>query len=199
MRNPSIKGGAYATVVEDLNRLVAGGRLTREQLEKQLSSEDLEAMDSEIQPALWYPIDSYRRMAELLLAVEGEGRLEYMVARGARSAERLLNQGLYQQLNYADRHEVTGEKEAIEHATRLIITLNRSIFNFSEWSFHGDPDDERCFRIEVCQAAEFPEVLRHATQGFIEFVAQRAADGWASVTSERTSPDRIVFSMHFTD
>jgi hypothetical protein len=199
MTTSSIKGGAYATVVEDLNRLVAGGRLTREQLEGQLSPEDLKAMGSEIQPALWYPIDSYRRMAELLLEVEGEGRSEYMVARGARSAERLLNQGLYQQLDYADRYELTGQKEAIEHATRLIITLNRSIFNFSEWSFYCDPDDERCFRIEVCKAADFPEVLRHATQGFIEFVARRASDGCAAVTSERPSPDRIVFSMHFSD
>jgi hypothetical protein len=50
-------------------------------------------------------------------------------------------------------------------------------------------------RIEVSEAAELPEVSRLAAQGFIEYTASRLTGADMRVTSERPTPDRIVFTL----
>lgn len=199
MSTPSIKGGAFVSVVEDVNRLLDRHGPMRGDLEVRLAAEDLEYLRAPIQPALWYPIESYRRMAELLAEIEGGGRREYLMARGARTAERLFNEGLYQQLRYADEVGVPSTREAVEKAIRLIITLYRSMFNFSDWSLDPDSRERGCFDIHVHEAAHFPEVLRYAAQGYVEFIAKRAGGDEASVTSERLEPDHILFTVKLPD
>src|SRR5262245_53084124 len=95
---PSIKGSAFLSVVEDLKGLVASGRIRRPELEIRLRASDLRILDDKVLPGLWYPLDTYRRLTEILLEIEGGGKPEYVVRRGARAAERLFAAGLYLQL-----------------------------------------------------------------------------------------------------
>jgi hypothetical protein len=50
------KGTAIASVVEDLNRLLQEGKISREELEARLEANDLEVLDQKIVPALWHPM-----------------------------------------------------------------------------------------------------------------------------------------------
>ena len=98
MAAPSIKGSAFQSVVSDLVGLIEAGRISRETAEARLEADDLRLLDDKILPGVWYPIASYRRMTELLWEVEGNRAPAYLMARGARSAERLFEAGLYQQM-----------------------------------------------------------------------------------------------------
>jgi hypothetical protein len=84
MQGPAIKGTAFESVTADVLRLREEGRLPAEVLEARLEAPDLALLESKIGPAQWIPIESYRRMTELLQEVEGRGRSEYVVDRGRR-------------------------------------------------------------------------------------------------------------------
>jgi hypothetical protein len=201
MAVPSIKGTAFQSVVEDLRRLRETGRLSEEALEARLAAEDLRLLDEKVLPGLWYALASYERLTELLMQVEGGGQIAYVVARGARAAERLFAAGLYQQLARGD--EIGAEKRAnnerwSEHEANLMTSLAGAIFNVSRWRFVGDPNGAGTSRIEVSEAAALPEVSRWAAQGFVEYTTSRLSGLTTRVTSERPAPDRIVFTLRQT-
>jgi hypothetical protein len=198
MAAPSIKGTAFQAVVLDLARLIRAGRIPHEVAEARLEAEDLRQLDDKILPGLWYPLAGYARMVELLFEVEGRRDPAYLMARGARAAERLFEAGLYQQMK---RGELIGaEKRArgeawSEFDGNLMTSLAGAIFNVSRWRYRRHPEDANTSRIEVTDAAELPEVSRWAAQGFIEYMASRMTGVNVHVSSERPTPDRIVFTL----
>ena len=118
MSHPSIKGSVFSSAVEAVERLIREGLVSREKIEAKLGEEVLSHLDESIQPALWYPIESYRVLTEFLVEVEGGGRMEYMFERGERAAKRLFDQGLYEQLRYASGNSASGTRMQIRSAGR---------------------------------------------------------------------------------
>lgn len=185
-----VKGTAIESVVHDVQRLIAEGRVSREAVEARLHPEDLEVLDARIVPALWYPLGSFGRLTELLLEVEGERRTAYLVERGRRAAERIQATGLYAQLkgdwsSWGDR------------VGAILATLGPAMYKDTTWRIQMEPraDGALGFRLEVDVPAAFPDVCRHPTQGFIEYVARHygSRSQRVRVRSERVSPTRIVF------
>jgi len=197
--HPSIKGSVFSSVVEDVERLIRAGLVSREKVEAKLGEEVLSHLDESIQPALWYPIESYRALAEILVEIEGGGRMEYMFERGKRSAERLMNAGLYEQLRYASGKDASGTHQQIRSAGRLIVTLAPAMFNFTRWSFHVDSDTSKRFTIKVKDAGELPELLRYSAAGFCHAVAEAACKAKLSIRHERVRSDEILITQEFLE
>jgi len=198
MAAPSIKGTAFQAVAMDLANLIRNCRIARETVEARLEAEDLRVLDDKILPGLWYPLACYRRMTELLWEIEGKRDPAYLLARGARAAERLFEAGLYQQMRRGE--EIGAEKRErnegwTEFDGNLMTSLAGAIFNVSRWRYRRHPEDPNVNRIEVSEATELPEVSRLAAQGFIEYTASRLTGVDVRVTSERPTPDRIVFTL----
>ena len=201
MAVPSIKGSAFETVVIDLTRLIQVGKIAREAVEARLESEDLQLLDDKVLPGLWYPLASYRRMSELLWEVEGNRDPAYLMARGARSAERLFEAGLYQQMQRGEELGAAKRERGeawSEFDGNLMTSLASTIFNVSRWRYRRHPEDVNVNRIEVTGARDLPEVSRWAAQGFIEYMASRMTGVTVLVTSERPAPDRIVYTLRNT-
>ena len=183
---PSIKGMLFQPVLDDVLALVARGRLSRTALEARLEKADVALLDEKVGGALWYPIDTYRRLLEVLRDVEGGARPElYLRQRGATAAQRLIDSGLYSQLDASIAR--WGER-----AGRIMVTLGAVIYNFSRWS---SSVGEHAFQIEAHEAAPFPEVSRPIVEGFIEVITTLALGGGVRVRSERPTPDHIVFDV----
>jgi len=179
-----VKGTAIASVIEDVNRLVAEGRVDRDSLEARLEAVDLAVLEEKLLPSAWYSLESYGRLSKLLLDVEGGGQLEYLVERGRRAAERLRSLGLYAQLS-ADRAR-WGERVG-----QMIVPVGTTLYRDTQWRFRGEGTG--AFVIEVDVPACFPDLCRYQTQGFIEHVARHASGRPVDVTSRRASPTRIEF------
>jgi len=182
----------------DLANLIRNCRIARETVEARLEAEDLRVLDDKILPGLWYPLACYRRMTELLWEIEGQRNPAYLLARGARAAERLFEAGLYQQMRRGE--EIGAEKRErnegwTEFDGNLMTSLAGAIFNVSRWRYRRHAEDPNVNRIEVSEAAELPEVSRLAAQGFIEYMASRLTGAAVRVTSERPKPDRMVFTL----
>ncbi|MFI5314736.1 MAG: hypothetical protein ACHQ6T_03475 [Myxococcota bacterium] len=197
---PSIKGSVFSALVEDINKLLAGKRLKQEELARWLNPKDLQVLAAPVQPFEWYDIRSYARMSELLRDVEGGGSNEYLRKRGARNAKRLLEAGLYQQLEYTQRtlfaqeSEKNARFEAFGRDLGRLTTISASILNFGRTTHKPDPDRKMRWLLEITQAKAYPETLVWASDGFTNEMARQhnTPDLWAW---ERPEPDRIVWHM----
>jgi hypothetical protein len=182
-----VKGTAIASVIEDVQRLVADGRLTRDELEARLERDDLALLEEKLLPSSWYSLESYGRLSKLLFEVEGRGSIGYLVERGRRAAERLRAAGLYAQL--AVDRERWGERVG-----QMMMPLGPSIYRDTIWRFEQTRVAGAVyFTIEVDVPAHFPDLCRFQTQGFIEHAARHAAGESVDVSSERAAPTRLVF------
>jgi hypothetical protein len=192
---PSIKGSALSSVVEDVRALRDSGRISADRLEASLEAADLALLEAKIQPALWYPIQSYARLTKVLLEVAGRGDPKYVADRGARAAQRLWESGLYVQLEHGEEKAAKARRTGgvlTERDARMITTLSGAIFNFTRWAYRaGEPDSW----IEVTEAADWPEVSVWAARGFLEYVVSRLRRTETRVEAKRVAPDRVEF--HF--
>ena len=197
---PSIKGSVFSGVVEDVNKLLQSGLASRREAKRWLQPEDFALLDQPVVITRWYDIRSYARMNELLRDVEGGGSNQYLRTLGRQTANRLLEAGLYSQLEYLNRTEVSKVGDgpmrfaAFGRDLKLLTTISASILNFSRWASGPDPECARRYRIEVTEANDFPEVLAWRSDGFVNQMATVHGDpdlwSWA-----RVGTDRIAFRM----
>ncbi len=197
---PSIKGSIFAFAAEDLAKLVSVGNVPAAELARRLPPEDRAILDQPIQFTGWYPVAAYARVLEILLEHEGGGSIRYLKERGARSAERLIQAGIYAQMEYLNRVQVQKAADAQQRFQaygrdlRLLSTLSGSILNFSRWQPKPDPKHVDRYVIEVTEAEAYPELLCWTTDGWINRMASEHGDGdlWRW---KRVRPDFIVFEM----
>jgi hypothetical protein len=197
---PSIKGSIFSVVVEDTKKLLASGRVSQRDAGHYLQPEDLALLEQPISISGWYDIRSYTRMSELLREIEGNGSNEYLRQLGRQTARRLIEAGLYAQMEYLSRVEVLRKQDRRERAAafgrdlRILNTMSASILNFSKWTHVPDPDREGRWWIEITEAHDFPEVLAWRSDGFVNEMAarHRHEDLW---TWSRLAPDHIRFRM----
>jgi len=172
-RTPCIKGSVFVRAVEDICKLTSAGTLSRDELRRRLRPDDLALLDQPVSASGWYDVQVYGRLLELLRDVEGEGKHEYLRQRGARSAQLLLQAGLYQQMEYLNRTQVAQQKDsqarfvAFGRDLRLLTTIHGSIFNFGREQVKNDPEYPDRYVLEHLDVAPYPEALCWTTDGFV--------------------------------
>jgi hypothetical protein len=190
MTTPSIKGTAYLSAHADVNALVAGGAVGRDELELALEAEDLRLLDEKVSPAAWYPIASYARLLGLLCKKQAHGNVQgYLISRGEKAGERIAASGIYQQL------DASAESLGLR-AGRIVVTVAGLIYNFTTWHFEREDASIGNFSIRVEEATDFPDVARITTQGFIQYAATRVVGRPLVARSERPLPSRILFHVN---
>jgi hypothetical protein len=197
---PSVKGSVFGGVVEEFRKLVAGNELTREQASRWLRPGDLDLIDAPVSIASWYDVGTFARLNELLRDVVGGGSNEYLRERGRESARRLLEGGLYSQLEYLQRTEVAGatdsraRHEAFGRDIRRLTTISGSIYNFATWTPAPHPDHALRYVVELTDAAPLADPLCWRAEGFMNHMAAQHGDPdlWSW---RRLSRDVVRFEM----
>jgi hypothetical protein len=178
MEQAAIKGSAILSLIEDVGLCVEQGRVSAEELEVRLEPEDVALLGEKVSPARWYPIEQYRRLTDLLFELTAQGRdfETFLKTRGAAAAERLIQAGIYQQLDYSTAREQESPEQA-RSDVRLRVSLIAVIVN--RGSAHVEPDPERPghTRIDLRAVAELPDCLGHTIAGFIEHCARARGTG----------------------
>lgn len=191
MANHSIKGTVIIAVTDDLLKAVEAGHVTRDALEARLEARDLEILDAKVSPALWYPIESYDRLLRALVDAEGGRQPEaFLRARGRKTAARLAEAGIYAQLR-GDAEPATLDLAQIKRT----LSLWAAMVNFSQWGCALESEQPRIFRIDVTEAAKFPQVLRQANLGFLEGVFSGLAQRSVAVSLEDERADRFAYRV----
>jgi hypothetical protein len=206
MSEPAIKGTIFQGVIEDLQRLRDSGRVSPQKLADRLADAELDLLDTKVYPSSWYPMESYARITDLLCELEGGDGPDYFRARGAANAKRLIDGGLYSQLDFLKRWERTIEgredndleavTESYMRSLRLVTSLSGSIYSSGTWTVERDPDRGARVRIEIRDAAAYSEGMRYAIEGFLnECVRAVRSELKRFWVSERVAPDHIRIWM----
>jgi hypothetical protein len=180
---PSIKGSVLQLQVSQVEELLEAGSLTRSELESLLEPQDLAILDSSVVASGWYPVDTWNRLAELLLERRWQGRVEDMRAESLETGEEFISQKAYAgYLQQAARQE--------ERAGEIITALSDLVFNFSRWHFIGSLHES--WRIEVREAAPFSDAVLITIEAFFERVFSNVLGARVAVSTHRPEPDRVV-------
>jgi hypothetical protein len=96
---PGVKGTIFSNVASELYELLAEGKLREEQFAALIKPDEREILDRELSISAWYPADLYGRMLQLYAqASPGSGR-EFLIESGRRSARKVIELGIYAQLD----------------------------------------------------------------------------------------------------
>ena len=188
---PSIKGTVFSHCVEKLLKLISAGKTSWDELPHHLEPEDIEILQGPIHATQWYDIRIYERILLLNRDVSGDGSNELLLRWGAKSAERLIEAGIYQQLDYAKRAERVESRNSLVRQSKLIATVTNSLYNFLEIDVRVAND---VLEIVYANATLLSEALRYTTEGTMNEINrwQGASRRWAS---ERVAPDQVRFRM----
>jgi hypothetical protein len=153
------------------------GKISPAELERRLGREGVALLDAKIQAASWYSIQVYGRVRELLRDVVGGGRDQYTIDGGAASARRMIDSGLYQQLEYLKRWkewvpsgDPAADKESrmrfFRQQLTLVSSIYTSLYNFGSKNIAVDPDFPDRLQLEYWDEGLMPVVCRLAVLGF---------------------------------
>lgn len=189
---PSAKGSVVVGVVASIRSSRRQGRVNEEQLSARLSARALAMLAEKIEPGLWYPMEAFGELVELEYELTGSNP-EHAREAGARSADRMFDAGLYQQLDYAERVGRAATRERLLGQAKLITTVTSALYSFLRTLVRFSSDGG-ALEIVYGNAAQFSEPLRYSTEGYMNRVNERQGSSrrW---TSERTGRDEIVFRM----
>jgi hypothetical protein len=205
MVKPSIKGSIFKGAVEDLARLRDQGRVSDMEIKGRLPAEDLALIEGEINISGWYPIDCYNRLITLLYGVEGGGQDAYFVERGRKSARRLIEAGLYQQLAFLPRWEDTVNRSTRDESRliadyanklKIVVSMSSMAYSVGKWVVEPDPENPGRVLIAIREAEAYTEPMRLAIEGFLNECAQAARPDHDNLfISERPTPDLLLFRI----
>ncbi|HTO69623.1 MAG TPA: hypothetical protein VMR31_07150 [Myxococcota bacterium] len=183
---PSIKATGFQSAADDLGKLVAAGRISRQDMERRLHPSDLPFLGKQLAASSWVPIETYVRVLDILVELEAGGDVEgYLRERGRRAGARLHKLGIYSQFNASV--ETYGERVG-----NVTTSMTAVLYNFSRWSYV--PIEPYEFQLVVEDATHYPEYLRFVAEGFTEYLGEALPGGAKmAISSERVTRDKIVF------
>ena len=199
---PSIKGVLLTKLTDDVRALLERREADRDQLEVRLSAGTLELLEGKVEIGRWYPIEQYTELTELIWAEEGGRRVEYLHQRGEDAMKRLMEAGLYQQIEYLRRREggfrTSPSRNEVLRSCRLVGSIMGALLNFTTQTWDWDPEKPEIMLHQVREATHYPEVLRLVQEGTLTFLVRLARPDAPAVTSQRSAPDHIVFAYDYT-
>lgn len=194
MDAPAIKGSALIGLVEDLRQDLERGGPGAAAIEARLPAEDLALLeDGKLSPTGWVPLDRYERMSEALYASRGAGwrRAEFFNERGRGAAQRLIDRGIYQQLDFSARSGGQRTLDELVRDTKLRLSLMAGLVNRGKAHVEALDAERGVMRIEIHEAREIPECLAHTLAGFMERCAEVSGGESRGWRAKRPSPDVI--------
>jgi hypothetical protein len=199
---PSIKGVLLTKLTDDVRALLERREVDRDQLEAGLSAGTLELLEGKVDIGRWYPIEQYAELSELIWKEEGSNRVQYLHQRGEDAMKRLMEGGLYQQIEYLRRKEggfrTSPSRSEVLQSCRLVGSIMGALLNFTTQSWDWDPENPEIMLHQVRGATRYPEVLRYVQEGTLTFLVRLARPDAPAVTSERVAPDHVVFAYDYT-
>lgn len=194
MEGPAIKGLGIENLVADLARCLEEKEAVPEEIEARLEPVDLALLREKVVASRWYPMEQYERLCRVLYDLVGEGATveEFQCERGVAAAERLIQLGVYAQLDHTDGQGMTDE--ALLHEAKLRASLIGAMLNCGTAHADFDPDPPGLIRIEIREASGIPDLLAHTIAGFIGRCGEHIRGAGLTWHVERIAPDVLRFT-----
>ncbi|MCG8592007.1 MAG: hypothetical protein MJE66_22145 [Proteobacteria bacterium] len=188
MSVPSIKGIVLQPTCDQLNALVAHGRLSREQLEIRLEPADLEVLDSKIEPSLWYARTTADRLSAALVDAAGGGDPEWLKEQGRDTVEAVLARDVL-------RDFIQSAVERSDRVGETLVGLGSLIQNFGSWSYSGEELTDCQVELRDC-GDSYSDLACWSAAGFMEGLIRKITGESVTVSFSRPSAGHVVYRVH---
>lgn len=195
---PSASGLLLDAVVASVQTAIAGGRISRVQVEVQLEAAHIGFLDEKPDPARPVPVDVLGSMAEVLAGILGGMPDDTLRRLGAAAARTIRRSGRYPQAAFDRGSLVSGDPGRMRAFAAGVAGLWPALCDFGRTRIEGDPA-RGGFDVHYEGVSALPESLRHGMEGLTAAVVAIASHGSATVTSERPSPDRFATHIVLPD
>ena len=195
MDEPAIKGVALIGLVQDLQADHEAGGRPADEIDARLEAADFDLLeDGKLSPTQWVPLDQYERMSEALCAARGAagGRAAFFHERGRSAAQRMIDGGIYQQLDFSARAGGTSSLDDLVRDTKLRLSLMAGLLNRGRAHVEAHDVERNTMRIEIREAESIPECLAQTLAGFMERCAEVGGGETRSWHSTRPSSGVIA-------
>jgi hypothetical protein len=200
--SPSIKGAAIAKLIADVHECLGRDEATRARLEAGLSAETLEMLERKIELGNWYPIAQYDELTELIWRELGDRRPDYLRQRGVDLMVRLMEGGMYQQLEFVKRMEGESSRrasrESILGSCRMIGSVTGAIRNFGQDTWEWSADDPNIMHHHTREASAVSEAMCLVSEGSETYLVQLTRPSAPPVRARRLAPDHILYVADYT-
>jgi hypothetical protein len=114
---------------------------------------------------------------------------------GREQFEQLAALGVHQQLSFSEGEMSEASASELVSWGRLVSTMLRSVYNFSEMSFEGDPTAPGCYHLDWRGIENLDDSILEVTLGFVTALVKRSLDSRARTTLERLSPEHARYTV----
>ncbi len=194
MAGPAIKGLAIESLVADTARYLEDKEAIPEEIEARLDCDDIVLLREKVIASRWYPMEQYERLCRALYDLAGGGASveEFQYERGVAAAERLIQSGVYVQLDHGNDQTTTSQARL--HDVKIRASLIGAMMNCGTAQVEFDPDGQGLIRIEVREASGIPDLLAHTMAGFIGRCGEHIRGAGLEWHVERVEPDVLRFT-----
>jgi hypothetical protein len=194
MAEPAIKGSGIESLVADIARYLEEKEANPEEIEARLDCDDIALLREKVIASRWYPMEQYERLCGALYELAGGGASveEFQYERGVAAAERLIQSGIYLQLDYSNDEKTTSE--ALLHDVKLRASLIGAMLNCGTAHAEYDPDEPGSIRIEIREASGIPDLLACTIAGFIGRCGEHIRGEGMEWRVERIEPDVLRYT-----
>ena len=194
MTEKCVKGYIVASIVEGVRSALDQGRIDSDCVDLVLGSHAA-LLEEKIDPFRWYPVELLEGLNRLLAKAQGGDQRTAMLELGAKQFELLLAMGVHQQLSFSEGQVNQSSVREIASWGRLVSTMMRTVYNFSDASFDVDPEDPERVILDWRGIGGLGDIVLESTLGFMAALARRSAGPNVRVTLERSTPGhaRYIF------
>ena len=187
-----VKGYVIAMSIEPVREALNQERIGRDQVEVILGDRAA-LLDEKIDPFLWYPVESLEGIYRLVAEAKGGSQQTALYQLGEEQFVLLSALRVHQQLSFSEGELSQASPEEIACWGRLVSTLVRSVYSFSEMTFEADPAGPDRYNLDWRDIEDLGDSVLESTLGFIAALARRASGPAARVTLERPAPGHARF------
>ena len=194
MTEPSVKGVLLIGSVSALRKRIREGALTREAAEVRLDARYHAFLDEKLDPTAWYPVGAMGEFNELLADSIGPSREEALRSLGTQGVAMVRGTGTYQQVEAEEGSLERASKFEARAFTRMTASVWGAFYNFGKMEV--EQDEKGQLSLHLRDVAPLPDAVRMLTEGWVAALTEHVSRREASVTSERTADDHIVYHIH---
>jgi hypothetical protein len=129
----------------------------------------------------------------LVAIAKGGDEASAMRALGREQFEQIAALGVHQQLSFEEGAMRKASEREIESWGRLVTTMLRSVYNFSEMGFEADPEAPGRYHLDWRGIDGQADVIFEVTLGFVTALVKRSLGPLARVSFERLAPDHVRY------
>jgi hypothetical protein len=194
MAQNCVKGYVVAMSIVPVREALDQGRIGPNHVEVILGDRAA-LLDEKIDPFRWYPVESLEGLYRLVAEAKGGSQRTALYELGEEQFQQMSALGVHQQLSFSEGNLSGASEQEVVRWGRLVSTLVRSVYNFSEMSFEADPAGPERYTLDWRGIEGLGAVVLETTLGFIAALVRRSYGPEARVTLERPAPDHARYAL----